>query len=479
MEPTEQRGGDGVAMTRRRFVKHGVVTTGLMIAGPPLFLSACSDDEAVTSSTTVAGDTAGPPGYGALRPAGPELELPEGFRYAILSREGDRMSDGLRTPAYPDGTAAFEGSDGTIVLVRNHEQFDPGKAIGPERAYDPSGQGGVTTLVFDPASEKVVESRLTLNGTDNNCNGGRTPQRSWLSCEESTVGRKAGFEREHGYVFEVPASAREPVEPRPLKAMGRFVHEAAVVDPATGVVYMTEDEGPKDGFYRFVPNAPGKYETGGRLELLKVRGESNFDTRKGQRVGDAIETEWVGIDDVDPHDAEDEPHAVLYQGLDKGGAVFVALEGAWWDEADGSAVMAASEGGDAGLGQIWRYRPTGDDTGELTLVAESTGEGEMEEPDNVTVSPRGGIIACEDGTEGTDNFLRGVTPDGEIFPFARNTIEVDGHQLDAEDFDRGELRGFSEFAGASYSPDGKWLFVSVQVPGVTYAITGPWEQGLL
>ena len=37
----------------------------------------------------------------------------------------------------------------------------------------------------------------------------------------------------------------------------------------------------------------------------------------------------------------------------------------------------------------------------------------------------------------------------------------------------------SEFAGACFSPDGRWLFVNVQRPGVTFAITGPWERGAL
>jgi len=42
----------------------------------------------------------------------------------------------------------------------------------------------------------------------------------------------------------------------------------------------------------------------------------------------------------------------------------------------------------------------------------------------------------------------------------------------------GDFRG-SEFAGATYSPDGKWLFVNVQSPGITFAITGPWRNGAL
>jgi hypothetical protein len=37
----------------------------------------------------------------------------------------------------------------------------------------------------------------------------------------------------------------------------------------------------------------------------------------------------------------------------------------------------------------------------------------------------------------------------------------------------------SEWAGATYSPDGRWLFVNIQSPGITFAITGPWKAGAL
>ena len=37
----------------------------------------------------------------------------------------------------------------------------------------------------------------------------------------------------------------------------------------------------------------------------------------------------------------------------------------------------------------------------------------------------------------------------------------------------------NEWAGACYSPDGHWLFVNIQTPGITFAITGPWKRGPL
>ena len=45
-----------------------------------------------------------------------------------------------------------------------------------------------------------------------------------------------------------------------------------------------------------------------------------------------------------------------------------------------------------------------------------------------------------------------------------------------DDLGIGAGLGASEFAGPRFSPDGKWLFVNIQVPGITFAITGPWAS---
>lgn len=40
----------------------------------------------------------------------------------------------------------------------------------------------------------------------------------------------------------------------------------------------------------------------------------------------------------------------------------------------------------------------------------------------------------------------------------------------------GDFTG-SEWAGDSYSPDGRWLSANIQSPALTVAITGPWSAG--
>lgn len=407
-------------------------------------------------------------GYGPLVPAGPELALPVGFQYVKLGVEGTLMSDGSPTPRAHDGMAAFPIPNGNVRLVRNHEDRESAdRAIprgSPDSAYDPRAGGGTTTLeiaTHPDGRPELVRDFTSLNGTIYNCAGGPTPWGTWLTCEEITEGPAHGWDRPHGYVFEVDPLADSPVRAEPIWAMGRFVHEAVAVDPATGIVYQTEDR-PTAGFYRFLPDHPGRLALGGRLQMLAIAGAPHFNTTFEQDVGRTRRAVWLDIDDPDPPEAEFFPLSVFADGYARGAAVFSRLEGCWYG--DGSIYFNATDGGDARAGQVWRYQPTSDSEGLLTLVFESPSRDILDSPDNITVSPRGGLVVCEDSDA---PFVRGLTPDGRIFDIARNILNG------------------QEFAGACFSPDGQTLFVNIQgdtagevgALGMTLAIWGPWEIG--
>jgi len=456
------------AYSRRDFLRRWAGAAGAALLAPSLTgLVACARRDAA-SALRRAG--LGQGGYGALSPAGPELALPRDFTYTVLSSTGKPMSDGHPTPGAFDGMAAFSLPNGNVRLVRNHENRDqPATAVvkgDVAKAYDPRGGGGTTSLevrVVPDGKVELVRDFLSLGGTIVNCAGGPTPWGTWLSCEESVSGAAEGWNREHGYIFEVPVSAEGQVTPVPLRAMGRFVHEAVAVDPATGVVYETEDHTPTAGFYRFLPAERGRLAAGGRLQMLAVEGRPNYDTGSGQTVGARLPVRWADIADPDP--VSGGPTAIFDQGHALGGARFARLEGCWYG--DNSIYFHATNGGDAQVGQVWRYRPRGRDGGELLLVFESPSRDVLDSPDNITVSPRGGVVICEDG-EG-EQYLRGLTPEGAIFDLGKNSLND------------------TEFAGACFSPDGRVLFVNIMgstvdsghEEGRTLAIQGPWERGAL
>lgn len=470
-------------MGRRSFLRGAAVAGAVGASGPLSALMQRSAHAQITqedglgkSANVLAQDNGG---YGPLQPAGPELDLPAGFTYVAFGRTGEPMTDGRPTPSAHDGMATFpavfqgqrpaaaaaatakgrtragdDGAPGMVTLVRNHERSGAPAYAAP--AYDPLAGGGTTTLVFDTNRMELVESYASLAGTIRNCAGGPTPWGSWLSCEETTAGQADGLAKEHGYNFDVPAEATQAVDPVPLIAMGRFSHEAIAVDPATGIVYETEDSG-ASGFYRFLPNTPGVLADGGRLQMLAVRGRPQFDTRTDQRQSRRpMAVEWVDIDDPDPSRSAPRVYA---QGFAKGGATFSRLEGAWYGS--GSVYFTATSGGDASRGQVWEYRPGpgGRDAGRLALLFESPGQDVLDYPDNITVTPSGSVLLFEDG--GGEQFMRGVNRRGQIFDFGRNALNN------------------SELAGGCFSPDGSTLFVNIQSPGISFAIQGPWERGQL
>lgn len=423
-------------------------------------------------------------GFGDLAPAAAQntgetyLALPKGFEYKVLGKVGGAMTDGRPTPRAHDAMATFRVK-GDLRIVRNHEINDlvpkEAAAIGAGNHYDEAAGGGTTTLVIDRKTREIVRDFVSLSGTLNNCAGGATPWGTWLSCEETTLGQTkftnkdgkqfGGFAKPHGYCFEVAASANNNLPPVPLKAMGRFVHEAVAVDGKTGVVYLTEDNNPA-GFYRFLPNRRKRLLDGGTLQILAIKDKPNFDTCANQTIGSVVETTWLTIENPDPIEADTDSLAVFKQGKKNGAASFARLEGCFGSD-KGQIYFASTSGGNNKGGQIWLYQPTGRDTGNLTLVFESPDRRILDMPDNICLSPKNNLLfLCEDSDYGfngatPENFIRILTPDGKIADLAKNITPG---------FER------SEFAGATFSKDGKTLFVNVQTAGATIAIWGDWEK---
>ena len=298
----------------------------------------------------------------------------------------------------------------------------------------------------------------SLSGTIRNCAGGPTPWGSWLTCEETT---QINGTTRHGYVFDVPASGVSDAEP--LRGLGRFSHEAVAIDPATGIVYLTEDTG-SSGFYRFVPTTPGDL-TAGVLEMMAIDGQPSVQL---SATGDSwSDVRWVPIAQPDPGPGEP---STASQGFAQGGTAVSRGEGAWY--ADGVIYFVSTSGGPVGQGQVFAYTPAAES---LEVLFASPSADVLNAPDNVCVSPRGGLVLCEDGS-GLE-YLHGLTLNGEIFKFAQNNVVIPAGGVAGKTVNPGSYTG-SEWCGATFEPkNGNWLFANLQSPGITFAITGPWRKG--
>ena len=413
------------------------------------------------------------------------FDLPDGFQYRIISRMGEEMSDGLLVPGYADGMSAFEGKDGLINLVCNHElgpfqmQFGPFggdfsriNRIQAGKLFDDgggktAGNGGTTTIIYNPDTGQKEQQFLSLAGTEYNCAGGPTPWGSWLTCEEAFGSRGPAWEAEmavtrsqnHGYVFEVSAYASGPVDPIPIKGMGRFEHEAAAVDAQSGIVYLSEDRH-RSLFYRYLPNVPGKLHEGGLLQALAVSDRDYFDTRNWSDESIVTPGKWMPVRWVDLTDVDSESNDLRLRGYDDGAAVFARGEGLCF--AEGSIFLTCTIGGPDYLGQVFEYRVSPDEgteresasPGQLRLIAQAGWNSILRNADNITMSPWGDLIVCEDTADHCG--LIGIQPDGSMYALANNAYTD------------------SELAGVCFSPDGRTMFVNIQDQGLTLAINGPW-----
>lgn len=507
--------------TRRQLLKG---SAAMMAMGTVGSLSGLYSRQAMAATDPVRLAPVASP-YGTLAPVAdastglPLLQLPSGFSYSTYSWTGDRMADGSFCPSSHDGMAVMlqgrghahglgrngrgKGRGPELVLIRNHER-GTGTPISAPGMYDIGSfengtpAGGTSTLRFRDG--KWTHAEASLGGTLVNCAGGRTPWGTWLSCEEIKTDTISSTGHKHGYVFEVDADA-ERTTGRPLVGLGRFSHEAVAIDPRTGYVYLTEDDRNKSGLYRYIPNdrsgRNGSLENGGRLQAARVKGQPNADLIVAS-IGQQYALEWVDVPDPDLDtivapagfadiSAGETLSGPFAQAWSEGALRMSRGEGIFY--ANGRMfIVDTSTGTDSqgrkgrGNGSVWVLDLA---TQRLSALFVSGDQLAAHNPDNITVSPRGGVVLCEDGGASPDNYgpgarLIGLTRSGESFYLAKNNIALTSTEIAnaGKTVAEGDYRE-NEFAGACWSPDGRTLFVNAQTPGITFAITGPWLHGPL
>lgn len=437
------------------------------------------------------------------------LALPAGFSYAVLTRAGETVLDsGEPCPGSHDGTAAL-GRGRRQFLVLNHE-CDAGDPLGvPHRqgtVYDAgaTGGGGCTVIRTDGRGRNLGQ-RVGLSGTIANCAGGPTPWGTWWTCEEDAAragdtwenddsGATGTYEQDHGYVFEVPAEG--PVDPRPLKALGRFHHEACAISADRRHVFLSEDDDEPNGlFYRWT-GPTGFRLAAGNVQQLHDPGLGTLAAMAillddgsvlpdvahltSAQLGRPFRVRWVEVPDRDARSTA--VREQLAEGQVTRGRKF---EGVWGTE-EGVYVVnsyAFEKGEDLPAqavphsGMVW-FHDYRRETIELVnyFPYQAYAEAETAEPaypdltfdgpDNVTVTPWGSLVLAEDGV-GASHVLSAV-PGGPTCALARNMVDI-GEPGSPE---------YSEFTGPTFSADGRVLYVNIQDPGLTLAITGPWEEYL-
>ncbi len=426
------------------------------------------------------------------------LALPAGFSYTVVTRTGvTRLDRGQGvTPSDHDGMAVFDAGRGRYTLIQNHEN-DPGAEFGVPHVkgtvYDPGAvaAGGCTVITTDRAGRNLGEL-VAISGTVSNCAGGPTPWGTWLTCEETEDragatweedGRTGVFQKDHGYVFEVWADGT--ADPRPIRCLGRYSHEALAIDKDRTHIYLSEDASKPNGlFYRWT--APRGVKVGPRvltrlaadagvlaaMQIIMDDGSVLPDVAylTSAQLGRPFPVRWIEVPD---RDARTTP--VRQQFADGTVTRGRKFEGVWGTD-DGVYVVNSYAWADGELpadatphdGMVWFYHYRAQTIQLVTYFPhQATSEDAkpakypdltFDGPDNVTVTPWGSLVLAEDGA-GASHVL-GAFPGGPTYAIARNQLND------------------SEFCGPTFTADGKVLFVNMQDPGLTLAITGPWQKYL-
>jgi uncharacterized protein len=360
------------------------------------------------------------------------LVLPSTHRFQIVAQTGDALTGGGSLMSNPDFTAyvPISGSSTNGYVALNHETAPGGVTI-----FDVNYNA--STKLWQTTS-KIASSMVGFAGTAANCSGAITPWGTVLSGEEAvyTSDIDGDSYNDLGWLVEVNPVTRQCF--RKIWAAGCTAHENAVVASNGQYLYYGADDPAYGYLYKYVfttANDP----TAGTLYVLKITSGGNGDwvqvpnTSKAERNGTQAAAAGLGATNISGiEDVEIGPDGKIY------------LAAKWSQK-----VMRLTDNGST----VSNYETYMD----ATDYPINYGTGTVNEPyaydgqagnDNLAFDGEGNLWICQDGGR---NHIWVVSP-------THTPGDKNGVRLFAT------TPAGSESTGLTFTPDYKFMFISMQHP---------------
>ena len=367
-------------------------------------------------------------------PENTEFNIPESHVFQKIIEKGDPLSQGGFLPARNDftGYVPINGSSENGYLSINSET-NPGGVSILDIYFDTTTKLWVTT-----ASEAVDFSGVA--GTISNCSGTITPWNTIISCEEKQITTDSNSDGYYdmGWCVEIAAESKSVIDK--LWALGNFKHENVTIHQNERTVYQGADSNP--GYlYKFVAHSPRDLSDG----FLYVY--------SGSKSGQGS---WILLNNTTPN----ERNTILDQSAAVGATIFNGIEDVEIGP-DGWIYFAVKN-----ESSVYRFQDSDPLIGTTVLQMEtfvgnasydithgqstsnvSWGSGN----DNLAFDGDGNLWVTQDTSGGNyiwvvENGHSQATPKVKIF---------------------GRAPLGSEPTGITFSPDFRFLFMSVQHPSST------------
>ncbi len=383
------------------------------------------------------------------------LRIPATHTFQMLVQSGNAYStaaDGVVKEAFdftgyvPTGTGT-SSTNGYLSI--NHE----GSSTATSGVSMLDLNYGAVTRLWNVTAKNPVNFGPVV-GTYNNCSGGVTPWSTIVTCEENTPTAPTDSNTDgyldFGWNVELDPATRTVKDqdgngtPDKLWRMGRFRHENIVVAADRRTVYEGADEGANSFVYKYVASTAGQLKDG-NLYVLQL----------GGAIGTATTGTWLPVPNTTP--AECNTTTALALAL--GATNFSGVEDIEINPINGQIYFTAK-----GPGTTYRFADAGSGvTGFEVFVGNSPGitnqaytidygTGTMAEPwgtgnDNLTFDSKGNLYVLQDGGR---NHVWVVKP---CHTQANPAVELFA-----------VTPAGCEPTGMTFSPDERFLFISIQSP---------------